>query len=152
MLYKFVNGINYLRSFPDEWISNNVIGTGPIQCINCQKYGCIDNIFIGYCANCCQHIYNFERGEGFEVSATELILENNSIFCEYIEREKFNIIAYLENKNKTYNCISGSLFWNCDFCQSINFNNLNYCQTCNKRIVYVMDDNMIIDFNNISIS
>ena len=152
MLYKFVNGINYLNTFPDEWIANNVIGTGPNQCINCQKYGCIDNIFIGYCANCCQYIYNFERGEGFEVSATELILENSYTFCEYIEREKFNIIAYLENKNKTYNCISGSLFWNCDFCQSINFNNLNYCQTCNKRIAHVMDDTMIIDFNNISIS
>ena len=46
MLYKFVNGINYLISFPDEWISNNVIGTGPKQCSNCLKYGCIDNIFI----------------------------------------------------------------------------------------------------------
>ena len=101
MLYKFINGISYLNSFPDEWINNNAMGTGPIQCINCRKYGSIDNIFIGYCANCSQYIYNFERGEGFEVSASDLILENNSIFSEYIEREKFNIIAYLENKKNS---------------------------------------------------
>jgi len=150
MLYKFVNGINYINSFPDEWIFNNVIGSGPNQCNNCLKYGCIDNIFIGYCANCSQHIYNFERGDGFEVYASELILENSYTFCEYIEREKFNIIAYLENKNKITPC--PRLYWDCDYCQSVNFNNLNYCQTCNKRIVYVIDDTMVIDFNNISIS
>ena len=46
MFYKFVNGINYLTSFPEQWISNNIIGTGPNQCSNCQKYGCIDNNFL----------------------------------------------------------------------------------------------------------
>jgi len=151
MMYKFINNTKYLNTFPDDWICNTYYGTGPNHCINCKNYGSIDNIFIGYCANCCQHIYNFERGEGFEVSATELILENSCTFCEYIEREKFNIIAYLENKNKTYNCISGSLFWNCDYCQSVNFNNLNYCQTCNKRIAHVMDDDILSNFNNMSI-
>lgn len=149
MLYKFVNGINYLNSFPDEWISNNVIGTGPNQCINCKNYGCIDNIFIGYCANCCQYIYNFERGEGFEVSATELILENNTIFCEYIEREKFNIINYLENKKKF--TPSPQLYWNCDYCLSVNFNNFNYCEICKQKISNIIDDNILSNLNNMSI-
>ena len=150
MLYKFINNTKYLNTFPDEWICNNYYGTGPNHCINCKNYGCIDDIFIGYCANCSQYIYNFERGEGFEVYATELILENSYTFCEYIEREKFNIINYLENKNKITPC--PRLYWDCDYCQSVNFNNLNYCQTCNQRISHIMDDTMIIDFNNISIS
>ena len=149
ILYKFVDNIKYLNTFPDEWIYNTYIGTGPKYCINCRKYGCIDDIFIGYCGNCSEHIYNFERGDGFEVYINELILENNYVFCEYIEKEKFKIIAYLENKKKITH--APCLYWDCDNCQSVNFNNLNYCETCKQNISDIIHDSVINKFDNMSI-
>lgn len=149
MIYKFINNTKYLISFPDDWISNTYYGTGPNHCINCKNYGSIYDIFIGYCGNCSQHIYNFERGDGFEVYASELILENNYTFCEYIEREKFNIINYLENKKKI--TLGPRLYWDCDYCQSVNFDNLNYCQTCKQGIFNIIDDSVVSNFNNMSI-
>ena len=154
-MYKLNNNTKYLNTFPDEWICNTYYGTGPNDCINCKNYGCIDDIFIGDCSNCSQHIYNFERGEGFEVYASELILENNTTFCEYIEKEKYNIINYLENKNKHTNkdiiISSAILYWDCDYCQSVNFNNFNYCTICKQKISNIIDDNVISNLNNMSI-
>ena len=150
MLYKIVNNIKYLNTFPDYWIYNTHYDTGPKHCVNCKNYGCIDDIFIGYCSNCSEYIYNFERGDGFEVYASELILENNYVFCEYIEKEKYNIINYLENKKKITSC--PLLYWECEYCLSVNFNNLNYCQTCKQNIFDNIDECVINNFDNMSIN
>jgi hypothetical protein len=153
MLYKIYNNTKYLNSFPKEWIIDNTIGTGPNYCQNCLKYGCIDDVFIGYCANCSEYAYNFQRGDGFEVSAEELILENNTVLPHYIQIEKFNIISHLQNKNNMF----PSLFWNCNFCQSTNFNQNICCDYCNEnkyKYHHNSDnsDNFIVNFNNISIN
>jgi hypothetical protein len=156
-MYKLINNTKYVNTFPDEWINNTYYGTGPKYCTNCKIYGSIDDIFIGYCGDCSQHIYNFERGDGFEVYASELILENNTTFCNYIEIEKYNIINYLENRNRDRNrnkdtiISSAILYWDCDYCQSVNFNNLNYCISCKQKISNNIDDNVVSNFNNMSI-
>ena len=167
-----VNNFRYLRTFPDIWIQNNLPGSGPLECINCRNYGCIDNIFIGYCNNCSEHIYNFERGDGFGNYVSELILENIGPFNEYIDKEKFNIITYLENKknyfkmnnfcqdNKTIipinsinsiNNNSQTLFWNCHYCQSINYSKNYYCSTCNQDNSFTTEYDITVSLNRISI-
>lgn len=144
MNYKTYNNVKYISSFPDSWIFQNINGTGPCQCENCFNYGCIDNIFIGYCANCSEHIYNFERGDGFHSNCAEIILENIGPFSEYIEKEKFNIISYLEKKIP-------KLFWNCEYCTCINYSNSYKCASCKNFYNYSNDNILINSFNDITI-
>jgi len=62
----------YHEKFPVEWAVNHAAGTGPSQCENCDEYGSINGIFIGYCANCAQCDYKGERGRGFIESGIEV--------------------------------------------------------------------------------
>jgi hypothetical protein len=55
----------YHEKFPKEWALSHKEGTGPSQCENCADHGCINEVFVGYCANCAQYIYDGERGIGF---------------------------------------------------------------------------------------
>lgn len=55
----------YFENFPLEWAVCQKDGTGPGQCENCDKCGAIDGVFIGYCFDCAQTVYNGERGRGF---------------------------------------------------------------------------------------
>lgn len=61
----------YHEKFPEEWAKNHATTTGPIECLNCRDYGCINGIFIGYCVNCAIFAYEGERGRGFESSGCE---------------------------------------------------------------------------------
>ena len=63
--YYSYDGELYTRTFPFEWAENHYPGTGPKECGNCSDYGCWNGVFIGYCANCAEHEYQFERGSGF---------------------------------------------------------------------------------------
>ena len=65
----------YHAKFPVEWAVNHKDGTGPSQCENCDEYGSINGIFIGYCANCAQYDYKGERGRGFIDSGIEITSE-----------------------------------------------------------------------------
>ena len=55
----------YHENFPVEWAVCPKDGTGPGQCENCAEYGCINGVFIGYCANCAIYDYEGSRGRGF---------------------------------------------------------------------------------------
>jgi hypothetical protein len=58
--------ILYHKNFPEEWAKSHATAdAGPSVCYNCVDYGCINNVFIGYCANCAQFVYNGTRGRGF---------------------------------------------------------------------------------------
>ncbi len=95
MYYKVRYGKKYIRSFPEEWLMYNIKGTGPNECANCEEYGCIDKIFIGYCKNCAEIVYYNKRGDGFDKNAEEDLLEGVIIQPNYLDVEKYNIINYL---------------------------------------------------------
>ena len=58
--YYIIDHYKYANSFPILWAKSHVSGTGPAQCNNCDFYGNVDGIFIGYCANCADYFYNFD--------------------------------------------------------------------------------------------
>jgi hypothetical protein len=55
----------YCGTFPENWVEDCLEGTGPKECGNCAYYGSWNGVFLGYCANCAQFMYNGERGHGF---------------------------------------------------------------------------------------
>jgi hypothetical protein len=55
----------YCGTFPENWVEDCLEGTGPKECGNCAYYGSWNGVFLGYCANCAQFMYNGERGRGF---------------------------------------------------------------------------------------
>jgi len=58
-------GAWYHRNFPVIWAMTHEANSGPSQCANCADFGCVNHVFIGYCANCADHYYDGERGRGF---------------------------------------------------------------------------------------
>jgi len=79
----------YYETFPEHWATCHKEGTGPGQCGNCADYGCVNGVFIGYCANCAVNDYNGSRGRGFidvgiEYPGAEM-LEHPSVFDTYLE-------------------------------------------------------------------
>jgi len=58
--FYMVNGTKYHTRFPVEWAidhktiseGNYDVGSGPIECGNCEAYGSIRGVFVGYCSNC----------------------------------------------------------------------------------------------------
>jgi hypothetical protein len=55
----------YCGTFPEEWAQTHLPDTGPKECGNCAYYGSWNGVFLGYCTNCAQYVYNGERGHGF---------------------------------------------------------------------------------------
>jgi hypothetical protein len=55
----------YCGTFPENWVEDCLEGTGPKECGNCAYYGSWNGVFLGYCANCAQYVYDGERGQGF---------------------------------------------------------------------------------------
>lgn len=62
----------YHSSFPREWVFNTKEYTGPSQCGNCEAFGCVNGVCIGYCANCAVYVYEGKRGRGFIDVGVEL--------------------------------------------------------------------------------
>jgi len=78
-------GHKYVLSFPDEWILNEIAGTGR-ECANCcgavNKEGVYEpgfamwrGLIIGYCVNCSYFEYYQDRGYGFIGQAIETSLD-----------------------------------------------------------------------------
>lgn len=78
----------YHEKFPKEWALSHEPTTGPDQCKNCASYGCIDNAFIGYCANCAIYVYKGSRGRGFidkgKENESDIAMQFPSAFDTYL--------------------------------------------------------------------
>ena len=79
--YYTYKGVHFGIQFPIECAVNNIPNTGP-ECANCHMYSTVENslgekIFMGYCSNCIDYIYN-DSSLGVEYS-------NNS--STYVENE-----------------------------------------------------------------
>jgi hypothetical protein len=59
-----IGSVKYHSRFPREWAENHLDGTGPESCGNCADYGSLCGVFIGYCVNCADYVYNGDRGNG----------------------------------------------------------------------------------------
>jgi len=94
-----VNGVKYDSRFPEEWAKNHltvvlgetnepdaVFTTGPEECKNCQFYGSLCGVFVGYCSNCAGE-YNYLRGGGF--------------LMDYSEEEMWEKLPYMKGVKKS---------------------------------------------------
>lgn len=107
----------YAGTFPVEWALSHEEGTGPNDCDNCLCFGSKDGVFLGYCSNCADYIYEGRRGKGIYFNLKECSTDNgDSIFDTYLngidlafignefvdlsdsEKEKYQFI-YLANDN-----------------------------------------------------
>jgi hypothetical protein len=73
--YYSYRGELYIRQFPMMWAKSHAPGTGPEECENCSFHGSWNGVFIGYCANCAQYEYEYQRGHGFIEHGEELDLD-----------------------------------------------------------------------------
>lgn len=96
----------YHEKFPEEWVYTHKEGTGPGQCMNCLDYGCINEIFIGYCVNCALYDYEGTRGRGFINQGIEIDNEDEeakgyeSVFDTYLQGIDINAIEPIVKINK----------------------------------------------------
>ena len=74
--YYTYRGQLYIKQFPEMWATSHAPETGPEECNNCAFYGSWNGIFIGYCVNCAEHVYEFQRGHGFIDHGEELNRED----------------------------------------------------------------------------
>jgi hypothetical protein len=91
----------YHENFPVEWAMCPKEGTGPGQCGNCLDYGCINDVFIGYCANCAIYDYEGSRGRGFIDVGIEYddpcCMDFTSVFETYLKDVDINAIVGVDN-------------------------------------------------------
>lgn len=73
--YYSYRGELYIKEFPRMWAQSHAPQTGPEECDNCNFHGSWNGIFIGYCANCAEYVYEFQRGHGFIEHGEELNLD-----------------------------------------------------------------------------
>jgi len=90
--------IIYIGGFPLDWALDHLPETGPIECANCLEFGCLRGVFIGYCANCADYLYNFTRGAGFIGDGTEYQSNNpeNSAFETYLKGIDMTTVSELD--------------------------------------------------------
>ena len=94
--YSYDNEL-YCPSFPKVWVTSHLSGSGPKECYNCSYYGSWNGVFIGYCSNCAEHIYNNTRGYGFNTRWEEVIPINcdpsASAMSSYLLNINFDLIG-----------------------------------------------------------
>jgi hypothetical protein len=93
--YYIVNGKKYHLRFPMEWAHTHKTfilnggeyedKSGPEDCGNCNAYGSIRGVFIGYCGNCLQNYINTNEPRGRLVAPGLSVgmLENDDIWLQY---------------------------------------------------------------------
>lgn len=91
--FYMVDGIKYHICFPVEWAMNHLIfdigegdkhQTGPIGCRNCEVYGYVRGVFVGYCSNCLNEYLSHSKRRGFNLFAHDIMsLDNESIWQQY---------------------------------------------------------------------
>jgi hypothetical protein len=88
-----IGGIKYHSRFPREWAENHLEGTGPENCGNCLCHGSLAGVFIGYCGNCADYVYEGDRGQGLMKEGIEFNSRGQSIYETYLYGLTFNIDA-----------------------------------------------------------
>jgi hypothetical protein len=68
----------YTATFPVAWAETHEPKTGPKECNNCRTYGSWNGVFIGYCSDCAEYIYEGGRGCGFKSYGEENIKTNKT--------------------------------------------------------------------------
>jgi|TARA_B110000093_G_scaffold52976_1_gene56936 hypothetical protein len=85
--YTYDNAL-YTRSFPVEWATDHEYGTGPNDCVHCATDGSWNGVFIGYCTECSQTLYQGTRGRGFispgVENCSEQVIDFPSVFDTYL--------------------------------------------------------------------
>lgn len=94
--YKASDGMNYILSFPNEWIIDHSENkSGPYYCRNCFVNGCINykdyRIFLGYCINCAYYKYKNKRGNGFFGNFDDYDFDEESV-PDYLKGYRLAII------------------------------------------------------------
>ena len=97
--YYSFRGELYIKQFPIIWAKSHASETGPEECGNCSFYGSWNGVFIGYCANCAEHIYEYQRGHGFIEHGEELDLDIIPLRAmdTYLHGVNLDEIEYLPN-------------------------------------------------------
>jgi hypothetical protein len=91
--YEF-DGHKYHPRFPVDWAMNHrkfqdgeyEIGTGPKECGNCNAYGSIRGVFVGYCSGCLEYYTHLDedyRGNNYAPGLAVYMLENQDIWVQY---------------------------------------------------------------------
>lgn len=110
--YKTYRGFRYHLNFPDAWILDEKIGSGR-ECANCvgesfpltglpdmTGFAMWRGIILGYCTNCAEYDYNYERGPGFYEHGVEMQDNENSVnvtaFDMYLGEIEFEALGDLE--------------------------------------------------------
>lgn len=81
-MVKQIGDVKYHIDFPEAWIMTqkfdtpygipDMVGTGPLYCGNCKYHGTNKaGVFLGYCSNCADYVYNGERGPGYNEGAPQ---------------------------------------------------------------------------------
>lgn len=96
------DGIRYFLYFPYEWAMSTYPGTGPKQCKNCHNHGIIDDLFIGYCSDCSNYMYDNTRGHGFVYGKEKVDIDNKqtSATFTYLKYTKYDHLFAPEQLRK----------------------------------------------------
>lgn len=87
----------YDNHFPLEWATHHMPGTGPKDCGNCAAHGSWRGVFIGYCLNCAEYVYGFQRGLGFYGNVeTSFHYDCPSAMNTYLKSVDFNVVGDIE--------------------------------------------------------
>ena len=73
----------YYLFFPYDWVQNMFPGTGPKMCEKCVLHGSKKGIFIGYCYDCANYVYDLKRGHGFENYLEDIDMVNKETSANY---------------------------------------------------------------------
>jgi len=95
--YYIHNGQKYITSFPTSLFPLKP-NTGPQKCLNCQVYGIIDEVFIGFCANCHHFEYDDKYGSLTDVNVEtqcEITHFPELFIPNYITESKYAAISDL---------------------------------------------------------
>ena len=93
--YYIHNNQKYIKSFPTTLFPLKPL-TGPEMCPNCQEYGTIDEVFVGFCANCHDYEYENQFGSETDVNAEaqlEVHYFPEAFVPNYITDAEYNAIS-----------------------------------------------------------
>lgn len=98
------DGYCYVDTFDRQWLEDHVDNqSGPLYCSNCEAFGTINQdgrlIFLGYCLNCSDYLYNNGRGcgfEGFETANDRDRIEKDT--PEHLKKYRELLLSYIDKR------------------------------------------------------